>query len=68
MAEFVIEDYYGMRIEVNKVGGGTVGKSYTGRWEVSIDGEGFLPYDSGMPKTHEDVALDAGDYVITESG
>lgn len=69
MAEFVIEDYYGLRIEIDKVGGGTVGKSYAGRWEYLIrkgldiqTGE----YESGMPETHMDAALAVGDILIQD--
>lgn len=71
MAEFVVEDYYGLRIEINKVGGGTPGKRYTGLWEYIIrKGEDIQTgeYDSHMPKTHEDAALDIGDILIQDEG
>lgn len=60
MAEFVIHRD-GLRIEVDKVGGGTVGNKYVGHWDVSIvrnDGSVVFngTYTVGMPHTHAWIA------------
>lgn len=54
----------GTRVEVSKMGGGTVGKEYTGRWHYavydvlgSVVAEGD-DYVTGMPHTHRWVARD----------
>lgn len=54
----------GTRVEVSKVGGGTVGREYTGRWFYAVyDVLGTLvasgdDYVTGMPHTHRWVARD----------
>lgn len=54
----------GARVEVSKMGGGTVGKEYTGRWHYAVfDVLGALvasgdDYITGRPHTHRWVARD----------
>lgn len=47
--------------EVSKVGGGTVGRQYAGRWEVRITRDSRIIHEcddlnTGTPKTHEEIA------------
>lgn len=57
----------GMRVQVDKVGGGTVGRAYEGRWSVTVHNGPVLAYDSeelttGAPKTHAQVAFIAAEF------
>ena len=48
-----------MVIHVSKVGGGTVGRGYTGRWDVAVLSDPLRfreSLDTGLPKTHDEVA------------
>lgn len=62
----MLQDRTIVSLEVSKVGGGTVGESYDGLWEVRIasDAGTLAEYNdlhTGTPKTHEeviDIALD----------
>lgn len=57
----------GLNVQVSKRGGGTLGKSYVGLWDVTVmngpvyvlDGEEI---DAGTPKTHAQVARIAADF------
>lgn len=51
----------GLRITVDKVGGGTLGRSYPGDWTVTVMNGPEYVYDgetlrTGLPKTHKQVA------------
>lgn len=57
----------GLRVYINKVGGGTVGRKYTGDWTERVerlDGsfvtEGV--FTTGTPWTHEMVAMEVTQY------
>jgi hypothetical protein len=64
--EFIAEDRTGMRIEIEKVGGGTIGQAYDGRWSYRVTmpaSGGFLGSTmtgddlyTGTPKTHAETA------------
>jgi hypothetical protein len=61
-------DHQTVMIYVSKVGGGTVGKSYSGSWAWScvIDGEETGHGDdlsTGMPKTHAETARLVADFL-----
>ncbi len=61
----------GLRVQVDKVGGGTVGKAYEGRWSVTVDAGPVMMYGNedlitGTPKTHAQVAKFAADFVNEE--
>lgn len=47
-------------IRVDKVGGGTVGRAYTGDWEVTVSRSATVIMDdvitTGFPSTHRSVA------------
>lgn len=50
-----------LTLYLSKIGGGTVGKSYTGHWEYAVDLEGYIAtYGSdlytGSAHTHEQAA------------
>lgn len=56
-----VRDFGSFIVAVDKVGGGTVGRGYTGDWEVHLyDNRGIkqevIPVGSGMPKLHQFVA------------
>lgn len=61
----------GLSVEVSKRGGGTLGKSYVGLWDVTVmngpvyvlDGEEL---DAGTPKTHAQVARMAADFASAQ--
>jgi hypothetical protein len=61
----------GLHVEVSKRGGGTLGKSYVGLWDVTVmngpvyvfDGEEL---DAGTPKTHVQVARMAADFASAQ--
>lgn len=62
---------YGLRVQVDKVGGGTVGKAYEGRWSVTVENGPMYVYDNdelitGTPKTHAEVARMAADFASEE--
>lgn len=57
----------GLRIGVDKDGGGTVGRAYDGTWTVSVmNGPEFVMdrevLRTGTPKTHAQVARIAADF------
>jgi hypothetical protein len=62
----------GTRVEVSKMGGGTVGKEYVGRWHYAVfDVLGTLiasgdDYVTGMPHTHRWVARDIGSLYLDD--
>jgi hypothetical protein len=73
----IMEDYEytavieGLEIFVNKVGGGTLGKSYDGNWEVTVKNGDEFVYDrsllwTGVSKTHQQAAQYAFDYASAE--
>lgn len=57
----------GLSVSVDKVGGGTVGRDYTGMWMITVkNGDAFV-YNNDMmstsiPRSHEDVAAIAADF------
>ena len=58
----------GFEISVDKVGGGTLGRSYVGEWEVTVQNGPVYELDNdmmvtGTPKTHSEVARMAANYV-----
>lgn len=58
-------------IAVNKVGGGTLGKSYDGRWDVYliIEGQAYpatMGLTTGLPWTHSQVAEIAWEHISGE--
>ncbi|MFF4020010.1 hypothetical protein [Streptomyces sp. NPDC001843] len=61
----------GLHVQVSKRGGGTLGKSYVGLWDVTVmngpiyilDGEEI---DAGTPKTHAQMAQIAADFASTQ--
>ena len=67
--EYTVDDYYGMRIQIEKAGGGTPGRTYAGMWRYVVTrvsdgsevarGQDFV---SPIAHTHEWVALEIGDY------
>lgn len=63
---------HGMYVGVNKIGGGTLGKSYSqGNWEVTVQNGDEFVFDKelmyyGMPKTHAEVASLAADFASEE--
>jgi hypothetical protein len=57
----------GLRVQVDKVGGGTLGNAYEGRWSVTVQNGPVYAYDNdelttGTPKTHAEVARIAADF------
>lgn len=54
-------------VRVDKVGGGTVGKSYDGLWEVVVKEEGIVILDDTIqslrPMTHYEVAEFAPEFI-----
>lgn len=61
----------GLRVRVDKVGGGTLGKSYEGRWSVTVENGPVYVYDNdelttGTPKTHAEVAGMAAEFASEE--
>lgn len=61
----------GLRIQVDKVGGGTLGRAYEGRWSVIVEsGPIYVYYNdeltTGTPKTHAQVAQMAADFASEE--
>lgn len=71
MAEYVYDDGR-QEVEVEKAGGGTVGRAYDGTWTIRYRkrGEAFgQPLDArtGTPKTHAEVALIALDFLTPET-
>ena len=62
---------YGVTIQVEKLGGGTLGKKYDGIWRYiathTNSGEEITrgqDYETGTPRTHDEVAEILADYVI----
>lgn len=61
------DDTAAVTVHVNKVGGGTLGHSYEGRWEVAITINGTVTFwaddiRTGTPKTHAQVAGIAAEF------
>lgn len=61
----------GLRVQVDKVGGGTLGRAYEGRWSVTVQSGPIYVYDNdelttGMPKTHAQVAEMAAEFANEE--
>lgn len=61
----------GLRVQVDKVGGGTLNRSYEGRWSVTVQNGSVYIYDddeltTGMPKTHAEVARIAAEFASAE--
>lgn len=59
-----------VRVEVEKLGGGTLGKSYAGRWRYRVtlpDGTVHKGQDleTGTPVTHEQAARTAAEYFVS---
>lgn len=53
----------GLKVHVNKVGGGTLGRRYAGNWEVTIEGHFEKEIlKSGVPMSHQQVAKVAVDF------
>jgi hypothetical protein len=62
---------HGLRVEVNKVGGGTLGRAYDGEWFVTVLNGPHYIFDNanlhtGTPKTHREVAEMAVDFADEE--
>ena len=60
-------------IHIYKVGGGTIGRRYQGRWAYRINQNGQVvasgeDLTTGMPKTHVEVAALALELSLTPSG
>ena len=69
-AEYV-HTIHGMRVQVDKVGRGTLGKAYEGRWSVTVTVGPIYVYDNdelitGTAKTHHDVAVMAAEFAGAE--
>lgn len=69
----MLQDRTIVSLEVSKVGGGTVGESYDGLWEVAIAsnaGPLAMIHDlhTGTPKTHEEVIDIALDFYESDQG
>lgn len=72
--EFNIEDYYeenGLRIEIEKVGGGTLGRKYTGNWIYrvlldNVEQTRGSDYVTNTETGHHDVCLDLYNYFDKE--
>lgn len=70
MSEY-ITTIQGLRIQVDKAGGGTVGKAYDGDWFVTVENGPVYVYDNeelatGTPKTHAEVAHIAFEFASEE--
>lgn len=71
---FECEYYYehdGLRVEIEKVGGGTIGKSYIGNWIYRVTLNGVeqtigSDYVTNVPKPHHQVAFDLWEYFTRE--
>jgi hypothetical protein len=63
------DDETGWSVEIEKLGGGTEGRSYAGTWRYIVtrpDGHEIARgqnYVAGTPKTHEQVARDVIDFL-----
>lgn len=66
-----IDDLSKWEISVDKIGGGTVGSSYTGTWEITYYIDGRLmdteTMNTGTPKTHKQVAQIYASYLASYS-
>lgn len=50
-----------VKIEIEKLGGGTVGKAYAGMWRYVVTADGYemtrgQDFNTGTPKTHKEAA------------
>lgn len=63
-------DIDGATVRISKVGGGTIGRSYTGSWHYSLVGGGTgtdtegSDLTTGSPVTHEEAAVIVADFLI----
>lgn len=57
----------GLTVQIEKLGGGTVGKAYTGTWRYIVTNESGVEvargqnFETGMPHTHAEVAVMVSD-------
>lgn len=63
----------GLKIDVDKDGGGTIGRSYEGDWTVTVVNGPEYVYDNdtlhtGTPKTHAQVARLAAEFAWGRMG
>lgn len=61
----------GLHVEVSKRGGGTLGKSYVGLWDVTVTNGPVYVFDgkelnAGTPKTHVQVARVAAHFAFAQ--
>lgn len=67
-AEHTHTDDNGLTVQVEKLGGGTVGREYTGTWRyIATDSDGNevargQDCDTGMPHSHDHVAREIAAY------
>jgi hypothetical protein len=76
LRDFEIEYSYvaldGRTIQLEKLGGGTIGQAYTGTWRyILLDAEGVevtrgQDYETHIPHTHEEAAKDLADFFDQE--
>ncbi|MGN6128515.1 MAG: hypothetical protein ACTHON_18305 [Humibacter sp.] len=64
---------YGLNITVDKVGGGTLGRAYTGDWTVTVMNGPVYEVDNetlstGTPKMHAQVARLAYEFAVERIG
>lgn len=68
-AEHTATDEFGWITAIEKIGGGTFGRAYAGRWAYKVfDDQNNLVEEGddfwcGTPRTHRKVAIDIGDWV-----
>lgn len=71
-AEYQTVTDTGLTVQIEKMGGGTPGKAYTGTWRYIVtDARGIevgrgQDLETGMPKTHAQAALLAAEYFTPE--
>jgi hypothetical protein len=57
----------GMHVRIAKVGGGTLGEAYDGRWAYSADDDDWRDdLHTGMPKTHAEAAIIVHEFLSEE--
>lgn len=74
MDNFTPESYYehdGIRVEIEKVGGGTIGRKYIGNWFYRVIVHGVWTtsgsdYVTNTAKSHHQVAFDLWEYFTRE--
>lgn len=70
--EYTHVDDYGQTFKLEKLGGGTLGKSYAGTWRYLVtDDKGNeiargQDFETGMPHTHKEAACELATYFDTE--